>query len=49
MGPDAGFAPKPPFDDPKAATSAYRAAAQAFGEVAGALNETRDRDTDSSP
>ena len=45
MGPDAGFAPKPPFDDPKAATSAYRAAAQAFGEVAGALNETRDRDT----
>src|SRR4051812_46806356 len=44
MGPDAGFAPEPPIDADQAASSAYRAAVAAFGEVAAALNQTRDRD-----
>lgn len=44
MGADARLTSTLP-DDEQAAASAYRAAVQAFGEVANALNETRDRDT----
>jgi len=42
--PDGGFAPEPTIAKERAAGSAYHAAVEAFGGVAGALNEACDRD-----
>ena len=44
VNPDSPVTAQPRHEGERASTAAYRAAVQAFGEIAGALNETRDRD-----